>query len=287
MGQGLSRFGGLRVVNWCAMQSDMAELLFRDPREYLRFEHELRRARRPAYSMRAFARDLEVSPSGLNDFLKGRVGMSPGRVEKIAQILRWSPTRKEHFLDLIYSKHGQDPAVRQASQMRIKARLKEGSSGLDLDAFKAISEWHHLVIRELCELKDNLQIKEIAHELEISPQLAAKAVKRLLRLKLLKETSKGFKPTEANCHFGDEIPSEAIREFHSQILDLAQRALKEKSMNERESHSLIFSIRKEDLSSLRSDLKKAILQIANKYAHSENRSAIQALSLQVFPVWTE
>jgi len=237
--------------------------------------------------MRAFARDLDMSPSGLNDFLKGRVGMSSKRVEMIAEILKWTPTRKDYFLDLILSKYDKDPAVRQASQMRIKSRLKEGSFGLSVDAFKAICEWHHLVIRELCDLKDNLKIKDLAKELNITPLTAGKAVKRLLKLGLLVETKKGFKPAEANCHFGDEVPSDAVREFHSQILDLAQTALKEKTMTERESHSLVFSVRKEDMAQMRSDLKKAILQIANRYAHAENRTAIQALSLQVFPVWTE
>jgi len=265
----------------------MAELLFKDPRDYLRFEHELRKTRRPSYSMRAFARDLSVSPSSLNDFLQGRVGMSRNRIEAIASHLKWSAVRQEHFLNLVQSKFEKDLGARQEALMKVKIRLKDGTYGLSLESFKIISDWYHLVIRQLCEVKDHLKTSDIARELSLPPLTTGKAVKRLLKLGLLKETEKGLKPSEVGSHFGDEAPSEAIIEFHTQILELAQKAMKEIHFDERESHSLIFSVRQEDVPKMHAELKKSILQIANKYAHSEQRNVIQALSLQVFPVWKE
>jgi len=265
----------------------MTELILKDPRDYISFEFELRRARRPAYSMRAFARDLAISPSSLNDFIKGRVGMSRSRIENISAALNWSPIRKDHFTDLVQSKFEKDTGVRQTSLMRVKSRLKEGSFGISLDEFKIISDWYHLVIRELCDVKNNLTADDIARELSLDIQTAKKAVKRLLKLKLLKETDYGLKPTDFGSHFGDDAPSEAIVEFHSQILGLAQKAMKEVSFQNRESHSLIFSIRQQDVSKLHAEMKKTILQIANKYAYVESRNQIQAVALQIFPLWSE
>lgn len=265
----------------------MAELLFKDPREYLLFEHELRKTRRPSYSMRAFARDLAVSPSSLNDFLRGRVGMSRDRIDRIAGQLKWSPLRTEHFIDLIQAKFDKDTGVRQNSGAKIKIRLKEGAYGLSVDSFKVISDWYHLVIRELCEVVDNLSIQRIAKELALPHLVVAKAVKRLIKLGLLTETEQGLKPTDSGSHVGDEAPSEAIVEFHTQILELAQKALKEIPYDQRECHSLIFSVRKEDVPKLHADLKKSIMQIASRYAYAEKRDVIQALSLQVFPLWEE
>lgn len=263
----------------------MAELLFKDPREYLRFEFELRKARRPSYSMRALARDLSVSPSSLNDFLKGRVGMSLDRVQSISKVLHWSEARREHFQDLIQSRYAKDPGERGASLMRVKSRLKSGSYGMSLDAFKVISDWYHLVIRELCSVKDHLTPAGIARELSLPVVTVTSAVKRLIKLQLLEETSQGLKPTDSGSHFGDEAPSEAILEFHAQILELAQKALKDVPFKKRESHALIFSVREDDVPQLHADLKKAILQIANRYAYKDESNTIQALTLQVFPVW--
>lgn len=265
----------------------MAELLFKDPREYIRFELELRKSRRPSYSMRAFARDLSVSPSSLNDFLKGRVGMSLDRIENIAESLKWPEVRKLHFQDLIQSQFDKDEGVRRVALMKARTRLKEGAHGLSLDSFKVISDWYHLVIRELCDVKDHLDHQKISDLLGLTLPVCRSAVQRLIKLKLLKETALGLKPTDLSSHFGDEAPSGAILEFHAQILDLAQRALKEISFQKRESHSLIFSIREKDRQKMHQELKGAILRIANKYAYVENRNSVEILTLQVFPIWSE
>lgn len=264
----------------------MAELLFKDPREYIRFEFELRKARRPAYSMRAFARDLAVSPSSLNDFIKGRVGMSQDRIESLSQTLKWSEKRKEHFIDLVLAQFDKDDGVRRSSLMKVRSRLKEGSHGLSLDAFKVISDWYHLVIRELCDVQDGMTVQKISEDLQLAPSVCRSAVQRLMKLKLLHETVQGLKPTDSSSHFGDEAPSGAILEFHAQVLDLAQKALRDVSFDKRESHSLVFSIREQDREKMHQDLKNAILRIANKYAYAENRDAIEILTLQVFPVWS-
>lgn len=263
----------------------MRELLFKDPRDYLYFEYELRKARRPAYSMRAFSRDLGYSPSGLNDFLKARVGMSLARAEKVAACLNWSELRREHFLDLILSKYDKDTGVRQSALMRVRNRIKDSSHGVSVDAFKAISDWYHSVILEFCDIKPQYNIEQISRELSLSPVLVTKAIRRLLKLGLLTNDENGYRPTSKTRHFGDETPSEAIVAFHSQILEMAQKALIEKKMHERESHSLIYTVNQDDVKKMNSEIRKAVLNIINKFAQNPNPNCIQALSLQVFPIW--
>jgi uncharacterized protein (TIGR02147 family) len=264
----------------------MAELLFKAAQDYLQLEYDLRRARRPAYSMRAFARDLGMSPSGLNDFMKSRVGMSEARIHKISAFLHWSTERTQHFQDLIRTKFDKDRGVRAAAQTRVRARLKQGSGALSVDEFKTISEWHHLVILELCELRDQVEAKQIAKELGISSVQAAQALRRLLKLNLLVQGEKGYKPSEVNTHFGDNAPSEAIRFFHSQIIERAQKALQEVPLAERNSQSMIFSIDRKDAAKMSAEIRNAISNIVNRYAQTANCDSIQALTLQVFPVWS-
>jgi uncharacterized protein (TIGR02147 family) len=208
----------------------MTELIFKDPRDYLTFEFELRRSRRPSYSMRAFARDLKISPSSLNDFMKGRVGMSKARVHSIAESLKWTSSRTEHFLDLISSKYETDPGEKQASLLRVRKRVKDGSCGLSLDSFKAISDWYHLVILEICELRDHAEVAQIADDLNLSASTVKDAIKRLQRLGLMHTTEKGLKPTEDLNYFGDDQPSDAINNFQSQILELTQKSLQDLPM---------------------------------------------------------
>ncbi len=265
----------------------MSELLLKDAREYLKFEHELRRARRPSYSMRAFARDLEVSPSSLNDFLKGRVGMSADRIERIAIALRWSDRRKDHFQDLIAAKYEKDVGAKLSAQTRIRSRLKDGTFGLSVEAFRAISDWHHLVILEICDCRDQLDTAGIAHELSLDVPTIQKAVKRLISLGLLEKTARGLKPIESTSHFGDDAPSDAIVSFHCQVMQLAQKALQEKSPSEREALSIIFSINAGDLDKMNAEIKKSVMAIINRYAQHEIKNHIHAVGLQMFPIWTD
>ncbi len=261
------------------------ELYFKDPREYITFEHELRKARRPAYSMRAFARDLSVSPSSLNDFLKSRVGMSDERIESIANALKWSEDRKTHFRDLIVSKFDRDSVARQSAATRARGRLKNGAYNQSLDAFKVISDWYHLAIIEMCGLRKDFTIATLATELRLKPSTVQKATKRLLKLQLIEETATGFKPASDTNHYGDHGSSEAIKTFHSQIMDLAQAALLKNSSGDYDSQSMLFSIQQKDASKMNSEIRKAISDIVNRYAQVSSPDSLQAISLQSFPIW--
>ncbi len=263
----------------------MGELLFRDPRDYLQFEYELRKARRPAYSLRAFARDLRVSPSSLTDFMKQRVGMSADRIQQIADTLHWSPLRKEHFGDLIAARFQKDKGARQASLTRIKARLREGAAALSLEAFRLISEWYHLVLLELTQLQDHLDPDEAAADLGLTVFQVKKALRRMVKLGLMELGDRGYKPLDVNNHFGDVAPSDSIVAFHSQILDLAEKALHNVPMEERDEQSLVYSVKQNEVAQMNAEIRKAVMNIVNRYAHGTGRDCIQILSLHMFPVW--
>lgn len=262
----------------------MTELIFKDPRDYVTFEFELRRSRRPAYSMRAFARDLKISPSSLNDFMKCRVGMSKARVHSIAESLKWTASRTEHFLDLIASKYETDPGQKQAALLRVRKRIKDGSCGLSLDSFKAISDWYHLVILEITELRDHVEVSQIATDLNLSASTVKEAIKRLQRLGLLHTTEQGLKPTENLSYFGDDHPSDAINNFQSQILELTQKSLQELPMEKRNNQSVVFSVDGTDVDAMNEELKRAALNIINKYAQAKKRDNVHVFTMHSFSV---
>ncbi len=262
----------------------MAELLFKDPKEYILLEYQLRKNRRPAYSMRAFARDLQFSASSLNDFLKGRVGMSETRIVKLAGFLNWSESRTLHFKELVLAEFDKDPAMRQTCKMKIKLRLKEKMAYFNLDDFQVISDWYHLVIVELCQLKDHLTAAEITKLIPVTLSQAKNAFKNLLRVGLLVETKNGLKPSEETSQFGDDAPSDAIKNFHSQVIGLAQKMLFEKHGPLRMNHSLVFSLNSADREKMNLEIRKSLYQIVNKYAVRPHLDAVQIVSLHSFEI---
>jgi len=197
--------------------------------------------------MRAFARDLQVSASGLNDFMKGRVGLSEKRVLSISNLLGWSPARREHFQDLIWCEDDSQPARQATAQLRVRKRTKAGSANYSMDVFKAISEWQHLAILEITTIDSHLSEEMIAQKLGLHLNKVRPAIRRLIKLGLLEKTSEGFLPDSDASWFGDDGQSEAVKNFHSQILSLADRALEKNESAAHDSFSLVFSIPSEAL----------------------------------------
>lgn len=263
----------------------MSEVLFNDARDYIVLEYQLRKSRRSGYSMRAFARDLKFSPSSLNDFLKGRVGMSEARIDNLSKILNWSEKRGQIFKDLIYAKFAKDTSLKNASKMRIKLQMKEAKSYYSAEQFGLLNQWYNFVIIEMFELNDNISAKAISTYLNIPLSEIQNAIKTLVKVGSIEQTSKGYKPTQSMRQGGDDKPSDAIKNLHHQILQQAQLALYNKPMDERENHSLIFSIRDADKEKMNTEIRNALYVISNKYAVDVVADSVQIVSLHSFQVY--
>ncbi len=262
----------------------MQEVLFNDPKDFLKLEFDLRRTRNVAYSMRAFARDIKVSPSSLAEFMNGQSGISAKRAEAICKTLKWSPERSEFFVTLIRSHFEKDRNLRVAAQIQIQNHLNKGSGAISLDAFKLMSDWYHLAILELLDMNEEFSIPQIAEKLEVEVENVQGAIDRLLHFKLIKKTNRGYLPTELTSHFGDKGSSEAIRHFHFQMLQKAVTALDNLNLNERDFCTHIFSIRKADLPNLTKDLQKATLLVLSKYTQPDKKSLLMSFGTQLIPI---
>ena len=257
-----------------------------DPRFYLSSEYELRLKRRPHYSLRAFARDLGVSPSTLTDFLKGRLGFSRERAVMIARKINLSEPQQAHLWDLLESKFARQGEVRKSALDRIRARTQ--SDSFSLDAFRAIADWYHLAILELVEIgrikgpQTATAAKEAAGALGLGLRTAKQALERLKTVGLLSSCKDGWQVTESDTFVGKQTPSMAIRLFHAQIMKKAQEALEEQSIDRRDFSSTIFSVRAADLPELKRELVEARLKILRKYASRDKRDSVYCLSTQLF-----
>lgn len=258
-----------------------------DHREYLKRELAARVSRRPHYSQRAFARDLGLSPSSLTDFLKGRIGFSPGRITQISKQLNLSSEQREHWKDLVETKFNRDLAKRKLSLLRVKARLDAEHNALSIQEFKTISEWHYLAFLELIEINPYKysDLKKAASELGITLKLLKESVQRLIDLKLLRTNEQGHYEVDPNTQFGNHAPSEAIRSFHLQILDKAQKALETHEMSRRFNSSTFIGLPKEKVPVIMDELKSLAYKVLEPHLQNvapESKEELYCLSIQFF-----
>lgn len=261
-------------------------LLPKEARQYLRSELDLRQRRNPGYSLRAFARDLNLGPSTLCEVLAGRLGLSRGRAEQVSSMLNLDSENKTHFLDLLEAEFGRKVEDSKAARWRIQKRMQDQPAHLALGSFAVISEWYHFPILELIELDEKFQQpKAIAKALGLKLKVVQEALARMQRLDLLRREGNKLIVTDTMTFTGDEVPSQAIRQAHSQMLDLAQKALVDCKMDDRDNLSIFISVPKDKIAEFQQELRTALTSVANKYAALPSKDSIAAVTYHTFPIY--
>jgi uncharacterized protein (TIGR02147 family) len=251
---------------------------------FLQKELVRRQSKNPSYSLRAFARDLEVSAGYLSDILKGRYCLSRDGAQKLAKKLNLS---KEEESVLIESTR---IAQNKKKSNRLGARLQRRfSERLPDDQFKQISDWYHYAILELFYLKSFKEDPRwIGHYLGISIGEASQALDRLERLKLLKRAPSG-RLTLSNdwTTTSEDIPSDALKNHNGQILEKAKKALYSQPVEKRDISSTTLAISRTRIP----EAKRMIREFKNKFedtfGKSRSKNAVYCLSTLFFELGEE
>ena len=257
-----------------------------DQRTYLRDELGLRQNRNPHYSLRAFARDLEMSPSFLCEFLAGRQGLSRERVRAISRHIRLSDQQWEHFWDLVESKFGRTSEAKSAAAFRVSQRVKSPENHLSRERFYLIADWYHFVLLEVLGIEGKSYSKdELAQILGITKAEVAAGLKRLTLLKLIEPVGKGsqvaYKVLTESTIAGGEGADRAVQLSHQQWLEMQADAVERKSFEERENISASFSMSQSEWMEFRQELQKSTLNLLSKYGSTKKpRDQVVCFSLQ-------
>lgn len=264
-----------------------------DARFYLREELNRRQTRRPQYSLRAFARDLEMSPSFLCEFLAGRQGLSRERVHWLAKKLDFPDEQREHFWDLIESRFGRSSESKKAAGVRVVQRSKSHDSKMSLEKFRLVAEWYNFVILEILGLPENdYSPKAMAEILGISEKEVKQAFTRLKNLGLIEESKidgqSRWTPTEDVTSTEEAGSCEAIQFAHQQMLRMHADQTEKLGIDRRESLSVTFSLADSDWPDFRRELKEALISVISKYGMRDGtKDQVACLSAQVIKLLEE
>jgi uncharacterized protein (TIGR02147 family) len=252
-------------------------------RDILKDELERRCQHNPRYSLRAFARDLDLSPARVSEILKGKTGLSKERATIVAKRLGFSVTEIEFFADLVESEHARSQVKKNLAKIRLSKHESKTQQLVQLDTFRLISDWYHFAILELLTIKSaQHKISWISDSLQISEHEALSAIDRLIRLGFLSVKKGKWVPTDENSVTQAEIPSEAVRRFHGQILEKAIQALNLQSVESRDFTTLTLSFSKEQMRDAKQELKKVRRDFVKKFGNSEQSDSVYCLAFQFF-----
>ncbi len=154
---------------------------------------------------------------------------------------------------------------------------------LEEDKFRSIADWYPMAILALTRLKDaKADPRWIARKLQITVEQASSALSRLERLGLV-ETSPKFRQVSPPFEVSSEVPSGAIRQYHTQGLQKAMEKLETTPVEKREFQSVILKLQKADLKILKKMIDRFVDQASNAVGES-NGQDLYGLNIQLFPI---
>ncbi|WP_413291069.1 DUF4423 domain-containing protein [Bdellovibrio sp. HCB337] len=258
-----------------------------DYRHIIKAEYERRHTRNGNYSMRAYARDLQLSPSKLSEILRHKKGLSYQSAVVIAKKLHLGNRESEQFVLLVQASHARSALAREQAQKKLKQIQSSFSfSQMNMDAFETIANWVHFAVMELTEIKDfQPSLSWIAKRLGIDKDAAKSAVKRLQRLGLIEKSTEGkWVQTERDLATPDTMASRAVKNHHFQILKKADAALEEVPMEFREFSSTMMGIDVNKLPEAKEALKEFRRRFCKDVQDTDNKNSLYCLSMQFFPL---
>jgi uncharacterized protein (TIGR02147 family) len=260
-----------------------------DSRSYLRSEFEARKKRRIQYSLRAFARDCELSPSALSEYLNSKLDFSEERVLQVSKRLGLKQIHIEHWLDLIRMESSPSKADQELAAVKVRARVNQTQGTIALDLFQIISDWYHFALLELIDLDECYQNpRTAAKALGISAKTVQESWERLIHVGLAEKKSDGkYRASTLATFVGDDIPSAALRNYHAGLLSKALIAQEEQPIEKKEFTSIVFSLNQQDLKKIKDELYSFMVELTNKYSQAKNKDSVYCLGAQLFDLLSE
>lgn len=187
------------------------------------------KGKNPNYSLRAFAKKLDVPHSALSEILNGKRKLTKKMATRILFNLKLVSSEQERILKIL------DESTEYST--------------LELQSFQAISHWEHLAVLGLFKLKDfKSDITWMAKRLGITIKKVDTVIDTLLSVGLVSEDNGKFKrKTSSQLNTPTQIKDKGLRQFAIESLEKAIESLKEDPVEKRDFTTVSLTVNKKDI----------------------------------------
>ncbi|MEC9283130.1 MAG: TIGR02147 family protein [Bdellovibrionota bacterium] len=215
--------------------------------QMLKLELESRKQTNSSYSMRAFARDLDMPAPHLSMLLSSKKGLSTARAEQILRKLNWSEEDKQLFTQLVESCHSRSQRKKQDAYQKLKSKIsslgRPFEKFIEDDEFIQISDPIHFQIIETLKLEQvDGSFESLRDNLNYSENELRVACERLLSLGYLKKEMDQYIVDEYKIVTSEKNVSLALRQHHAKQLKAGIDAIYHQDISERCLSSLTIAI---------------------------------------------
>ena len=258
---------------------------YSDYRVFLKDELAARISSNSRYSLRSFAKQMNIPASTLSELLSRKKQMTMGLVAKIADGLKMSE-HEAAYLRLLVQLETESDEIRKEELQKRAAQYSSVSQAksLNLEMFRVIADWYCIVILESLELS-NLSEKQLVKQLGISRFEYKMAIERLEKLELIQKNSLGqYEKTKSDLLAESQIPNSALRKFHQQMLQKAILAVEEQTPKEKVIGSETLTISKSQVKEASKIIEECFQKISLLSKKTRSKEAVYHLGIQFFKI---
>lgn len=207
----------------------------------LRSELVSRIAHNSKYSLRCFARQLNLSSAYVSQVLNGKRMLSIETAALIGEKLKWPENRAQRFVLLVQLARTTDVKSQAALRQKLNP-AKLNFTEIQQEQINALSDWRFAAVLELTEVEGFQSCERwIARRLGITVIESSDILYQLMRAKLLEVDDLGsFRKTNQYAAMTGPQAKRAIQTYHRGALKRAERAVGDPIEN-REFRSLTVS----------------------------------------------
>jgi len=241
--------------------------------EFLQSQFIARKKKNPRYSQGAFARALGVTSTRVAQYFSGKRLITKSAAIKIAANLNLDKKEKDHFLALCI----QAKSERKSPQLKI---FRE-------DQLAVTIEWFHLAIVQLMYTKDfKLDAQWIADRMGLTKANVEDSLERLQRVGLISIANGKVELNRGAYTTAPEIPSEAIRKGHVNMLQHVAKTFADVPLEKRDISSLTVAIDSRNIAEAKKLIREFRFKLATLISEG-TRDEVYALNIQLCPLTQE
>lgn len=243
--------------------------------EILRSELESRCQRNERYSLRSFARFLEIDPPTLSKILNNQKQPGSRLTKRLANRIGIEPSVTETL-------------IKNPLSLKNLPKAKAGDYRLiEDDQFHAISHWYYYAILEILEIDDAIHTLDwISKKLGISKPITKTAIDRMARLGFVEKKNRKWidKTGGKTTALGKELTSAARRIHQKELLQKGIEALEATPIDLRDQSSMTMAINKSEIPKVKELVTEFRRNLSRYLNSSKNKDEVYNLVISFYPV---
>ncbi len=259
-----------------------------DYRKFLFDWYNAKKAINKNITYRYIGMKVEIDPGYVMKVLKSQKHLNPEKLPAFAKMIELEPREIEYFDVLIQFNKSKNEERSKALFEKLLSFNSPDCLIIEKDRYEFYQNWYHTALRELVNIIDiSTNYADIAKVLV--PRIPTKDVKESLklleRLEFIKRDAQGiFRQTSNFITTGNEWRSLAIRQFHREVISLANSSISSIPTAERDLSCLTMTLTDDGLLKIKdrlAEFRKELLDICSKEV-DVNR--VYQMNFQLFPM---